>query len=144
MSIVHGLRAPLLGPLLALLLLGTDVPAAVADNGGPEVEHGHSHSHGPAIAEAKVAAFAEAARTVERISQRYQPKIRAAREAGDEAKVRAHAGKAREEMTRAIQRQPGISVQEYRTIARRARQDADLAAEIRTRMRQADERVTGG
>ena len=134
----------MLAPLLALLLLGAGVPAAIADNGGPDVEHGHSHSHGPAISEAKIAAFAEAARTVERISKRYQPKIQAARQAGNEAQVRTHAGKAREEMTKAIQRQPGISVQEYKTIAQRARQDADLAAEIRTRMREAEGKATGG
>jgi hypothetical protein len=141
---VYVLRASLLAQLLALLLLGAGAQTVVADNGGPDVEHGHSHSHGPAIAEAKIAAFAEAARTIERISQRYQPKIQAAREAGNEAQVRTYAGKAREEMTTAIQHQPGISVQEYQTIAQRARQDADLAAEIRTRMRQSEGKATGG
>ena len=144
MFIGHGLCERLLAPFLVLLLLAAAVPAAIADNGGPDVEHGHSHSHGPAISEAKIAAFAEAAGTIERISQRYQPKIQAAREAGDEAKMRAHAGKAREEMTKAIQRQSGLSVQEYRTIARHARQDTDLAAEIRTRMRKAEGKATGG
>ncbi|MDZ7713074.1 MAG: DUF4168 domain-containing protein [Rhodovibrio sp.] len=120
--------------MLALSLAALAGPTASADNGGPDVEHEHSHPHGSAIADAKIAAFAEAARTVEKISARYMPKIRAAREAGDTAQVRAHAGKARAEITQAIRRQPGLSVQEYRTIAKRAQQDADLAAKIRTQM----------
>lgn len=140
MEMARGLRST----LLALSLLGATGSTAIADNGGPDVEHGHAHSHAPTFAEAKIKAFAEAARIIDRISQRYQKKIKAAREAGDEAQVRAHAGKAHEEMTQALQRQPGISVQEYRTIAKRARQDADLAAEIRARMRQVEGNATGG
>lgn len=71
------------------------------------------------------------------------PKIQAAREAGDKELVREHAGQAREEIARAIRSQPGISVQEYRTIAQRAQQDADLATKIRTQMRKQDGEALG-
>jgi hypothetical protein len=123
--------------LLAVALACGTTPLAVADNGGPDVEGGHSHPHGAEIADAKIKAFAAAALKVERISDRYMPKIQSAREAGDEEQMRAHAGRARAEMTAAIRRQRGISVQEYQTIARRAQQDADLATEIRALMRDA-------
>lgn len=124
--------------LVAVLLTPIGASGAIGDNGGPEVDGGHSHPHSASLPAAKIEAFASAATQIDKIGDRYMPKIKAAREAGDKEQMREHAGQAQREMTRAIQAIDGISVTEYQRIARRAREDSDLAAAIRRQMSGSD------
>ena len=129
-----------LASLISAGVLATSLalPAAAADNGAGKTSDAANGDQVPAadtrIPDTKVKSFAAAAQEVQAVAKEYRPKIKAAKQDGNNKQARQHAAQARTEMKQIIRDQKGISVKEYREITQQARKDKDLSKRIRSEM----------
>lgn len=115
-----------------VLAIGTAGPATAGNQS--QQSTGASQQTASEVSDAKVKSFADAASDVSAVAKEYQSKIQSAKKEGNQKKARQHANEARRKMKQAIKAQEGISVQEYKDITKKARQDAKLKTRIRKEM----------
>lgn len=114
--------------LLAGALISMPVAAqAQSESGGGQAQQQVE------ITDKKFDAFIGAALAVIEVRKTWTPKIQGAQ---GESEKQEMVKSAREEMSKAVKDQPGISTEEYIAIARQAREDQELAQRIQARVQE--------
>jgi hypothetical protein len=116
--------------LAGALLLAMPTTAAGAA-GATDAEKAPPAGRELHITEPLVAAFVDAAVTVERIGASWKPKVQAA---GSQAEAKQLVASAHTEMRQAVEAAPGISVEQYAAIARAAQKDPQFGQELKDRI----------
>jgi len=121
-----------LAAILAATALG-GVQVAAAQQPAPAPAQEQPAQQQPAPDDTKLNSFVVAFLEVDRIGKEYAPKLQQTQSPDEQAKVREEAGKA---MVDAVEKQQGITVDEYNAIIEQAQADPDLANRINTKLRE--------
>jgi hypothetical protein len=119
--------------LAASAMFGSTLVASAQQAAPPAVQQQPGQST-PAPDEAKLKSFAVAFLEVDRIGKEYSPRLKEAKTPEEQTRIKEEAGAA---MTKAVESQDGITVDEYNSILTQAQSDPELANRISGKIREA-------
>jgi hypothetical protein len=119
---------PIISAMTAALTLGAvSMAQAQQQQRSPQTQ-----TQRPAVSDKEIHAFADAAKEVQQLNQKWYPRVQAAAQQGPDAENKARQ-QARAELTAAVQKK-GLSVERYHSILELAQTDPEVQRKIQQRM----------
>ncbi|OBZ93250.1 hypothetical protein ADU59_22580 [Pararhizobium polonicum] len=133
MTIRHMPVAALTAAALSLIVINS--PAFAQGAAEPQAAQPMQGTAPAAISDQKIEAFAVAYLQVDKVRQDYAAKIGAEKDAANKQKLQNEANK---QMINAVEKSPGMSLDEYKTIITAAQTDPDVAKKVQEKLKVSD------
>ncbi|MDW5312842.1 DUF4168 domain-containing protein [Rhizobium sp. PL01] len=133
MTIRHMPVAALTAAALSLIVINS--PAFAQGAAEPQATQPMQGTAPAAISDQKIEAFAVAYLQVDKVRQDYAAKISAEKDAVNKQKLQNEANK---QMINAVEKSPGMSLDEYKTVITAAQTNPDVAKKVQDKLKTTD------